>query len=197
MTPLIEPPSYTVLFYVTAVVVFGQDVIRETRRRGGSTGENHDHYSVQVITFASIGGFIAAIASDYLFRSLEISWHPRVLFIIGILFMLMGGIIRKYAARTLDQYFTSEVRVRDGQEVVDTGPYRWVRHPSYIGGLLAHTGVGIVLANWVSIIVIALTLLGAYGYRIHIEERTLQEQLGEPYQAYLERTPYRLVPYLW
>jgi protein-S-isoprenylcysteine O-methyltransferase Ste14 len=197
MAPLIEPPEYTILFYVTAVVVFGQDMLREIRRRDVPTGTDYDHYSVQIITLATGGGIIVGIASDYFLSSLAISWNPHIMFVIGIVFMLVGGFVRQYAARTLNQYFTSRVRVHDGQEVVDTGPYQWVRHPSYTGGLLANTGVGIVLANWASIVIISFTIFSAYIYRIHIEEQTLRSELGEPYKAYLDRTPHRLVPYLW
>lgn len=197
MPPLIEPTSYAWLFYVVAAAVFGQDVVREVRRRDDASGVSFDQKSELAIGLAGFGGVSLAVASDYFLRSLAISWRPRLVFALGIVCMATGGVVRYYAVRTLDQYFTSKVRVQDDQEVVDGGPYRWVRHPSYTGGLLGYTGVGIVLANWLSAVVIPALMVLAYVYRIRIEERTLREQLGEPYENYLKRTPYRLIPYVW
>jgi protein-S-isoprenylcysteine O-methyltransferase Ste14 len=88
-------------------------------------------------------------------------------------------------------------KVNRFQQVVDSGPYRLVRHPSYTGGLLEYTGIGLVLGNWISLGTVAAGTIAGYVYRIRIEERTLTEELGEPYQRFLDRTPYRLILYVW
>ena len=89
--------------------------------------------------------------------------------------------------------FTYDVRVRDGQAVIEHGAYRYVRHPSYAAGLLLFAGIGMALTNWLSLIVAILPPALAYAYRIAVEERALVATLGPAYEDYMRRTK-RLVP---
>ncbi|MGB9371955.1 MAG: isoprenylcysteine carboxylmethyltransferase family protein [Halobacteriota archaeon] len=73
------------------------------------------------------------------------------------------------------------VKVQKDQTVVDTGPYRYVRHPSYTGLLIIFVGLGLALQSWGAVLVLALIFAVVWGYRIHVEERALISQLGEAY----------------
>src|SRR5579871_4039046 len=96
---------------------------------------------------------------------------------------------------TLGRYFTFDVAVRAGQPVVQSGPYRFVRHPAYSGTLLSLFGIGVELANVASIVVIlAGTLLGLL-YRVRVEEKALIEALGQPYVDYMRHTK-RFIPFV-
>ncbi|UOO97261.1 isoprenylcysteine carboxylmethyltransferase family protein (plasmid) [Halococcus dombrowskii] len=191
---------YLFVFYAAVAVAMGPDILREIRRRrreDTETAEAHDKGSRRVIGITGGGGILVGVAAIYLLPSMTILWHSHIMFAVGIAVLLVGGAVRRYAVQTLDEYFTPTVKIHQNQQVIDTGPYRWVRHPSYTGGLLEYTGIGLVLSNWVSIVAIVGGLVIAYVYRIRIEERTLSEELGEPYQRFLDRTPYRLIPYVW
>jgi protein-S-isoprenylcysteine O-methyltransferase Ste14 len=198
MEPLLNDPTYLLVFYAAVAVAMGPDILQEIRRRRDDTGaaKPRDKGSKRVLGIASGGGILAGVAAVYLVPSMTIPW-PRFVFAAGIAVLLVGGIIRQYAVRTLDDYFTTTIKIHENQEVVDSGPYRWVRHPSYTGGLLEHTGIGLVLGNWMSLGAVATGIIAGYVYRIRIEERTLAEELGEPYRRFLDRTPYRLIPYVW
>ena len=119
-------------------------------------------------------------------------WPPLVGFVV-----FAGGIwLRTAAVLALGRFFTYAVQVDSGQPVIDTGPYRLIRHPSYTGLLMASLGVGIALDNWLSIAACLLPPLIGFTLRLLHEERVLAEQLGEPYRAYMRRTK-RLVPGVW
>jgi protein-S-isoprenylcysteine O-methyltransferase Ste14 len=94
-------------------------------------------------------------------------------------------------------FFSSVARIQEdrAQEVVTTGPYRIVRHPSYAGALVAALALPFMLdAMWA---LIPAVMLGAVlVLRTALEDRMLSEEL-EGYQRYMERTRYRLVPGLW
>ena len=199
MEPLLTDPVYLFVFYAAVAVAMGPDILREIRRRRKDTGtaEIHDEGSRRLIGITGGGGILVGVGAIYLIPSMTISWRSRVVFVVGIAVLLVGGAVRRYAVRTLDEYFTPTVKIHENQQVVDTGPYRWVRHPSYTGSLLEYTGIGLVLSNWVSIVTIVGGLIIAYVYRIRVEERALSEELGEPYRRFLDRTPYRLIPYVW
>ena len=96
----------------------------------------------------------------------------------------------------LRQLFTFDVAIHPGHSLVDAGPYRYVRHPSYSGALLTMLGFGLALGNWAGMTVGLLCLATAYSYRIRVEEAALLVALGEPYEEYISRT-WRLVPFLF
>jgi protein-S-isoprenylcysteine O-methyltransferase Ste14 len=114
----------------------------------------------------------------------------------GAALALAGMGLRLWSVMTLGQYFTYVVKVTPDQKVVDTGPYRLIRHPSYAGGLLSAVGIGLSLCYALGPMIIGLTSLAAYLIRIRVEERALAEGIGEPYRAYMARTR-RLIPYVW
>ena len=116
--------------------------------------------------------------------------------VVGILMTLLGGVIRAWAIRSLGAYFTRAVQVSADQPVVEAGPYRWVRHPSYTGGLLEFLGIGLACCNWVALVAAIVPMAAAYAVRIRIEEAALVAAIGEPYLAYQSRTK-SLVPYLF
>jgi protein-S-isoprenylcysteine O-methyltransferase Ste14 len=96
----------------------------------------------------------------------------------------------------LGRAFRTTVEVEAGQQVVDRGPYRWVRHPSYTGMLVIGVGLGLAYGNWLSLAVLVLLPLATMLRRIFVEEAALVRVLGQPYLAYRCKTK-RLVPGLW
>ena len=110
--------------------------------------------------------------------------------------MWAGFALRAWSVRTLGQFFRVEVTVEEGQRLVDTGPYAWVRHPSYTGLLVFYLGLGIALDSYASIAAAVLLPLAAVVNRIAHEERTLRRELGQSYELYSTRTS-RLIPGVW
>jgi protein-S-isoprenylcysteine O-methyltransferase Ste14 len=119
-------------------------------------------------------------------------WPPAV----GLLVFAGGIWLRTAAVLALGRFFTYTVQVDTEQPVIDTGPYRLIRHPSYTGLLMASLGVGLALDNWLSIAACLLPPLVGFTFRLLHEERVLAERLGEPYRSYMRRTK-RLVPGVW
>ena len=129
-------------------------------------------------------------------RSATINWHQHLLFWMGIALMLAGLAFRWYAIRALGKFFTRDVSTRSGQTVVDSGPYRLIRHPSYSGSLLMFLGTGLAMTNWASLLALLLGAGIGFAYRVRVEEQVLCAELGEPYRAYMQRTR-RFIPFLW
>jgi protein-S-isoprenylcysteine O-methyltransferase len=113
--------------------------------------------------------------------------------IAGCILMIAGGALRWWAILYLGKFFTVNVAIHDQHRVVDSGPYRYIRHPSYTGALLSFFGLALGLASWVSIATIVVATLVAYAWRMQVEERALSSALGENYVQYMRRTK-RLVP---
>ena len=115
---------------------------------------------------------------------------------LGVALFVAGLILRWYAIIHLGRFFTVDVAIASDHRVVDSGPYRWVRHPSYTGALLAFVGYGLCLGNWISLAVVTLPIAWAFLRRIEVEETALGSALGDSYAAYARRTK-RLVPTLY
>jgi protein-S-isoprenylcysteine O-methyltransferase Ste14 len=118
------------------------------------------------------------------------------LFVSGLGLMATGIFVRQWAIFVLGRFFTVDVRVHPNQTVVDRGPYRWVRHPSYSGLILFFVGVGLALSNWASLVVLALVPTAGLLVRIYSEEHALLAGLGEEYRSYAA-TRRRLFPGIW
>ena len=116
--------------------------------------------------------------------------------IAGEVVAVAGIALRVWAILTLDRFFTFVVGIVPGQRVVQHGPYRILRHPGYAGALLALVGAGIVLANWLSLLVLVLVPTLVLSVRITVEEAALAGALGAEYLAYAGRTA-RLIPGVW
>ena len=115
---------------------------------------------------------------------------------LGVVLTIAGAGLRVWSVAVLGRYFTYVVQVSPDQKVVETGPYRLIRHPSYSGALLMGAGIGLSIRQAYAPLVIVATSLAAYVIRIAVEERALAQGIGEPYRAYMRRTK-RLIPYLW
>ena len=117
-------------------------------------------------------------------------------FAIGVTLIVIGLIIRIQSMLTLKQYFTYSVAKVDDHQVIETGPYQVIRHPGYLGQLLIFIGISISLSNWLSILAMTIPIVIGYGYRIHVEEKFMLEQLGKNYLDYQKRTK-RLIPMIY
>jgi protein-S-isoprenylcysteine O-methyltransferase Ste14 len=83
-----------------------------------------------------------------LLPQVAISWKRTSLFFAGIFLTLLRIALRWYSVAVLGKYFTFDVAIQRGQILVETGHYRYIRHPSYSGALLTVLGFGLVLGNW-------------------------------------------------
>jgi protein-S-isoprenylcysteine O-methyltransferase Ste14 len=116
-------------------------------------------------------------------------------FYLGIVLIVVGIIVRQWAIFTLGRFFTLTVGIQKNQKVVDYGPYRFIRHPSYLGLLIALLGIGVALQSWEGVLAIMVISGLAIGYRIYIEEKVMVLELGDEYVQYMKRTK-RLIPYV-
>jgi protein-S-isoprenylcysteine O-methyltransferase Ste14 len=112
---------------------------------------------------------------------------------IGLALVVIGISVRGIAIATLWRYFTYSVSIREGHDLVDRGLYRFIRHPSYTGVLLAFIGLGFARGNWLDVAIIAVGAFAAFSYRIAVEESALIEHFGDRYRDYMRRTK-RLIP---
>lgn len=115
---------------------------------------------------------------------------------VGLVVFMLGLALRRYSIIHLGRFFTVNVAIAADHQLIETGPYRFVRHPSYTGALLAFAGFALVLGNWLAFLEILVPVVAAFIYRMNVEESALIAALGDDYVAYTRRTK-RLLPFIY
>lgn len=167
-------------------------LLTRRRRAGATTQDSGSLLLLLALLVLSIG---LAWMLAFLLPGAAMASARALIFGVGLALILLGTAFRAYAIRVLGRYFVITVAVGPDQPVVERGPYRLIRHPSYTGALLALLGVGLALTNWASLAAIIFCNAVGFGYRVIVEERVLSRTLGEPYIAYMRRTR-RLIPFI-
>jgi protein-S-isoprenylcysteine O-methyltransferase len=135
-----------------------------------------------------------------LFESLKINFPESMTWNamtgVSLTLAVFGLLLRSWSVRTLGKFFTWHVETQSHQKVVTTGPYRYLRHPSYTGAYLTYVFcplfIGAPKAALASVFILGL----AFIRRIKYEEALLLKDLGSEYAEFC-RTRKRLLPFIW
>lgn len=117
-------------------------------------------------------------------------------FTLGVVLGWLGLLLRWWSFVSLGKYFTVVLATSEDQPVVERGPYRILRHPSYTGLVFAFAGAGLMVGNWLSTVGAVVLVLTALVHRLQIEERALTAALGNRYREFAASRA-RLFPYIW
>jgi protein-S-isoprenylcysteine O-methyltransferase len=195
MLPLFVQEALPAAVFWTLVVAWALTELRgyHTRRAGTRA---QDGASLRLIILGVWGGIALGSLMTLTVDGASLAAHRDLAFWLGIGFLAAGVALRRYAVWALGRLWVHEVAIQSQHEVVDAGPYRWIRHPAYSGSLLGFIGVGLAMGNWAALLVIAAVPMMAYAYRVAIEERALAAALGDEYRAYMRRTR-RFIPFVF
>jgi protein-S-isoprenylcysteine O-methyltransferase len=181
------------LSLVLGLVYFASELLLTvTRRSRTKTGSKQDKSTLGMIWVVIALSIVAGVWLAAHSTSLRVNygrWFDGV----GVVLFAAGLILRWWAIVTLGRFFTVDVVIEKDHEVVERGPFRVVRHPSYTGVLLAFVGWALTLRNWAAILVVLVPIFIAFLRRMRVEEEALRGALGEKYAAYMRRTK-RLIP---
>jgi len=183
-----------VLIFLT--VIWGVLELRHLRLRAGKTGtaKIDDQKTLETIFLVAVPCVLLAVATYWLSFAVW-SWRETI-FWSGTFFAITGMALRDWSTFVLGRFFVIEVAVQKDQTVVDRGPYRFVRHPSYAGAMATMLGVGLMSGNWTGLGVAVIPGYIVLLRRIRLEEEVLARELGEPYKTYMTKTK-RLVPFVY
>ncbi|MCW2567078.1 MAG: putative Isoprenylcysteine carboxyl methyltransferase [Mycobacterium sp.] len=184
------------LVYGTVVVWLAAELVLQLRQyRQGSRARVTERLSLVVFVVLAYAGWQLAVVAARRLPQFALP-HPVAVGSVGLVVAWCGIAFRLWAIRSLGRFFRGVVHIQEGHRVVQSGPYRWLRHPSYSGGLLAVLGFSLTFGNAVSALVFFAAFLAALLYRIRAEERVLFAELGDDYARYAARTR-RLIPGVW
>jgi protein-S-isoprenylcysteine O-methyltransferase Ste14 len=158
--------------------------------RGAQPAEARRAFAVLAIAVA------LAMNVPGIFPMFDVRANYAVYFWIGIVLIWAGILLRLWSVRTLGRFFAMSLVIQEGHGLVTSGPYRFIRNPSYAAGLITMSGLGIALGNGISLALLVVTALLVYVPRIRAEEKMLRQAFGSSFEEYKKRS-WRLVPFVW
>lgn len=182
-------PALLGFAYLTSEVML---VVTRRAHRGTSGG---DAYSLGLLWSVIGVSIFAAVKIAFAWPAGQLP-NEEVWTLVGIVIFIGALILRWTSIIQLGRFFTVDVAIAADHQLVEHGPYRFVRHPSYTGALFAFLGFALTLQNWGAVVVMMVPIFFVFAYRIKVEERALVAALGESYVAYRQRTK-RLLPFIY
>jgi protein-S-isoprenylcysteine O-methyltransferase Ste14 len=176
----IAATSLFVLYAVQAEIRFG-DKARATR--GGPS----DRFSTMALSLAMLApllGFVFAMKGRI---PITLPGMPATAWV-GVILGASGFTLRLWSLLLLRERFTRTLLVQSGHQIERGGPYRFIRHPGYLGSLLCLNGIGLASGNALVVVAAILATGAAYWYRIRVEDAMLIKAFGEAYESYRRST---------
>jgi protein-S-isoprenylcysteine O-methyltransferase Ste14 len=159
--------------------------------------EGTKDWDVTLVIFVSmLGPFLIWLTAGL---DIRFGWSQGMLLelqIAALVLVLLGGLLGTWSMAS-NQYFSATVRIQSerNHKVVTRGPYQYIRHPGYMGGIISMLMTPIALGSWVTLIP-GISVVFGYIIRTGLEDEVLQEEL-EGYKEYTKKVRYRLVPGIW
>lgn len=179
------------LAFAAACLWLSQPAFKSSEAR---RDQQSDRFSIVVILLMSSLSVVASVVEwAYGNDALASSTTATIL---GAVLLVSGIGIRVWAIRTLGKHFTATVTLTNDHRLVRSGPYRWVRHPSYLGAFMAILGCPLFLNAYWAVLIAFLAMSIAYYLRIGVEEKMLSVYFGDQYKDYQENTK-RIIPFIW
>jgi len=164
--------------------------VKATRRREGA--RSHIVRLLLLACMAALLGLprfpVAVLSRRFLPAGAWTFWSGAALTACGLLFSL-------WARHRLGQNWSVAVTVKENHELITSGPYALVRHPLYVGLLLALLGCAVAVGEWRGLLAVALAL-SVFWPKLRLEEKWMREQFGESYENY-SRQVRALLPYIY
>ncbi len=197
-------PGYGIAATAVLLLYAIQTEIRFGRRARTTRAGSADRKSTLVLSVCAtvpILGFALAMKASSptvatllprWFRNAELPGLPWSAWL-GVLLGAGGVALRLWAVLTLRERYTKTLLIQQEHSIERGGPYRWVRHPGYLGSLLCLNGIALASGNWATLLVSLVVTFAAYGYRIRVEDEMLVAAFGDSY-AELRREVGALIP---
>ena len=116
--------------------------------------------------------------------------------IVGLALIVASLSLFAWARWALKGMYSGRIWVKAGHNLIQHGPYRFLRHPAYASFIILCLGIAVGFSSLIGLFAVPLLLIPGFIYRINVEEKILIAQFGDKYVQYTKSTP-RLFPHIW
>ena len=177
---------------VVAIVYFVR-IAEVKRKRDTIKGPVRENFTLQLFLFIGTVMTLGSLA-EYIFVN---HWEFSPIALLGgILCAIVSFKLRWAAIAALGKFWSLHVEIRENHEFVQSGPFRFLRHPTYFSMILELASFGLICSAWWMLLLIPVAYIPALILRLRLEEPALVDKFGETYREYQRRVP-MLIPYKW
>jgi len=190
-----------ILFYAVYVSIFlcSHSVLILVRLRHAPPTKAKFGLGARSILVAGSLVFWSLVLVAILFGYAGFGLLPDWAYYLGLSLSILGNAIWFWGHQTLGRHYSQALVIYQGHQLVERGPFRFVRHPMYTGLILMYLGIGWAVQSWVAAVLItlltAILVATFFRYRIPEEEKALISEFGEQYISYSKRVK-RLIPFI-
>ena len=183
-------------FIASRLLVYFKNPELLTERLNAASQEGAEKWDRPLLAHLALGSILFFIMPGIEARLDILVEVPLVFKSISVILIIVGYFVSAWAL-VENRFFTAVVRLQKdrGHTVVTTGPYRFVRHPGYAGGLLTYPAAAVLLGS-IWMLVPVLYMLLVLVVRTEKEDNMLQAKLAG-YREYVGNVRYRLIPGVW
>lgn len=183
------------MWWVLASVWVGSEIALTRKSLRHADGAQHDRGSAGLLWAACAVGLVAALLfKHWQLAPFAFAYGPRQA--AAVLLFALGIGLRFLAIRQLGEQFNSRIVINRQHQLVEKGLYRWVRHPSYTGLLLALAAAGLAMGDGLALLALVVPPMWAVLHRIELEEALLTRYFYDEYPAYCKQTK-KLLPWVY
>jgi len=185
--------AYVLVLFALQVfsLIYNPQVGRnQENRKSDAPNSKLDLILIQIFSLAIV---IFAPFSDG--RSIGILQVENIVRYIGLFIAIPGFVLMQAGEKYLAKQFSIEVTLQKDHKLIQSGPYKVIRHPRYLGILIFFTGISLTFRSLLGIFIV-LALAGVLIWRVFAEEKMMHEEFGKEWEEYQSKT-WRLIPYLF
>jgi protein-S-isoprenylcysteine O-methyltransferase Ste14 len=172
-------------------VLYNPQVGRYQENRKSSVAQHKlDLILIQVFSLAIV--FLAPFSDGHFIGALNMGETGRS---IGLLLMIPGFLLMQAAEKHLGKQFSIRVTLQQEHQLIRSGPYKFIRHPRYLGILLFFLGISLTFRSLIGLLlIVALTIV--FVWRIFTEESLMHQEFGKEWETYCQQS-WRIFPFLF
>lgn len=187
-------PKIIVIIAFSYLYVAFEVLMNWSQKRGRTIEKSNDKGSIWILIISIFIGYALSFKIGAMTLGRIPYWNA--FFAAGAVLVIFGLYIRINSILTLRQQFTYTVTKIKNHQLIETGWYKNIRHPGYLGQLIIFLGIATSMSNWLAVLGMMIPVSIGFLYRITVEEKFMQEALGEKYLNYKKRTK-RLIPNIY
>jgi len=162
----------------------------QEQRKSGVAQHKLDLFLVQIFSLAVV--ILAPFSDGHSFLALNIGDDFRYF---GIILCIPGFVLMQMAEKYLGRQFSIEVTLQENHKLIQGGPYKFIRHPRYLGILLFFLGISLAFRSLLTILIV-LVLCGVLVWRVFAEEALMKQEFGNEWDSYCA-TSWRILPFIF
>ena len=178
---------------IAALAVYIVRIIEVKTKRNTIAGKVQENLTFNLFLIIGTVMTFGSMAEYFFFRFGNFSWAALI---IGIICAVVSFKLRWAAIAALGKFWSLHVEMRDNHEFVQSGPFRFLRHPTYFSMILETAAFGLICSAWVMLSVVPIFFIIALIMRLRLEEPALVEKFGDAYRDSQRRVP-MVIPYKW